>query len=133
MTETKYKAVGRVTTCGLRAWVALVLSAIALDAAATDYSGLAVMFVGIPAFLGFILLLAVLLMLRPSKARRATASTVAVLCALLVIPLSNDALKALRYPGGWVPVALLTGLIALSAFLFYRLMSKQAENCAARD
>lgn len=131
MAQRKYEATAWLihrlapARCPARVWAALALSVVTLDAAATDYSGLAVTFVGIPAFFGFSLLLAVLLLLRPSKAKRALASTVAAICGLLAIFLIRDSMQAIRYPDGWVPVALLIGLAALSAFLFCKLMSKQ--------
>lgn len=100
------------------------LATTALDAAATDYSGMAVTFVGIPTFLAFSLLLAVLLLLRPGKGKRIAASTFAAFCGFLAIFLVKDSLDAMRYPDGWIPVAIMAVLIALSAFLFYKLMRK---------
>jgi hypothetical protein len=116
--------------CRSRAAVSLALFAVAVDAAATDYSGLAVTFVGIPAFLAFCVLLAVLLKLRPGKVKRAIACIAAVICTLLAIAVIKDAARAIRYPSVWVSVALLAGLIAISAFLFYRLMRKPLANGA---
>lgn len=114
--------------CLSRGSVSLALFAVAVDATATDYSGLAVTFVGIPAFIAFCVLLAVLLKLRPGEGKRAIASIAAVICTFLAIGLVKDAVRGMRYPGGWVSVAILAGLIALSALLFYKLMSMPLRN-----
>ncbi|MCI4569488.1 hypothetical protein [Lysobacter sp. CFH 32150] len=111
----------------LRLKVLAILGLASFPAIATDYTGIATMLIGIPAFIGFNLVLAIFLALPASKARKIIASALLVPLVIAGLIISHDASSLMGHDntGDWLLGAAYFALAAISFYMHYKLLSKQ--------